>query len=110
MENIQDTSCGKTYRERFQAIRGETSMPSFRKSVPCATVTYLSLDLRKTSGLLPEKSWEMVTQSHGERLTLNTGECPSVVRESTLSQILQADAPEKYYLSPKLARGYVAEQ
>ena len=50
--------------------------------------------------------WETITPSHGERLTLNTGECPNVARESTLSQILQADAPEKYYLSPrKLARG-----
>ena len=35
----------------------------------------------------------------------NTGECPSVVVESTLSQILQADAPEKYCLSAKACNG-----
>lgn len=38
-------------------------------------------------------------------MTLNSGECPSVARESTLSQILQANAPEKYYLSPKACAG-----
>ena len=40
-----------------------------------------------------------------ELLTLNTGEFPSVAVESTLSQILQADVPEKYFLSPKACRG-----
>ena len=68
-------------------------------------------DKKRTSlfGTKQEKSWETITPSHGEHLTLNTGECPNVARESTLSQILQADAPEKYYLSPrKLARGFVA--
>ena len=38
-------------------------------------------------------------------MTLNFGECPSAVRESTLSQILEANAPEKYYLSAKAAAG-----
>lgn len=38
-------------------------------------------------------------------MTLNTGEFPSVARESTLSQILQPNAPEKYYLSPKACLG-----
>lgn len=33
------------------------------------------------------------------------GECPSAVKESTLWQILQADAPEKYYLSAKACAG-----
>lgn len=35
----------------------------------------------------------------------STGECPNVVVESTLSQILQEDAPDKYSLSGKAARG-----
>ena len=38
-------------------------------------------------------------------MMLNTGECPSVAVESTLSQILQANAPEKYYLSAKACAG-----
>jgi len=42
---------------------------------------------------------------HGDCLTLNFGECPNVENVSTLSQILQAGAPEKYYLSPKACLG-----
>lgn len=57
------------------------------------------------NGLLQERSWATDFPSHGERLTLNTGECPSVARESTLWQILQADAPEKYYLSARACEG-----
>lgn len=42
---------------------------------------------------------------HGEPLMLNIGEFPKEERESHLSWILQEDAPEKYYLSPKACRG-----
>ena len=35
----------------------------------------------------------------------NTGESPSEGVESTLSAILQASVPEKYYLSPKACLG-----
>ena len=38
-------------------------------------------------------------------MTLNTGEFPSEERESTLSQILDLNAPEKYSLSPKACAG-----
>lgn len=41
----------------------------------------------------------------GESLMLNTGECPNEERESTLSQILQANVPTKYYLSQKACLG-----
>ena len=37
----------------------------------------------------------------------STGVCPSVVRGSTLSQILQPNAPEKYSLSPKACAGII---
>jgi hypothetical protein len=43
--------------------------------------------------------------SPGGCTTLNTGECPRVAKESTLSQILQASAPEKYYLSARACAG-----
>ena len=36
---------------------------------------------------------------------LNTGVSPSEEQESTLSQILLAEVPEKYYLSPKACLG-----
>lgn len=35
----------------------------------------------------------------------NFGESPSVERESTLLQILEPNAPEKYYLSRKACEG-----
>ena len=50
-------------------------------------------------------SWATVGALPGVSTTLNTGECPSVARESTLSQILEANAPEKYYLSAKACAG-----
>ena len=40
-----------------------------------------------------------------ELSTRNIGECPSVAVESTLSQILEANAPEKYSLSAKACEG-----
>ena len=36
---------------------------------------------------------------------LSTGECPNVENVSTLSQILQANVPEKYSLSPRACLG-----
>ena len=40
-----------------------------------------------------------------ELTMLNTGECPSVAVESTLSSILEVNVPEKYYLSAKACEG-----
>jgi hypothetical protein len=37
--------------------------------------------------------------------TLNFGECPSVVVESRLSQILEDTPPSKYFLSAKACAG-----
>ena len=42
---------------------------------------------------------------HGGSLTLSFGEYPSEENVSTLSQILQAGVPEKYYLSQKACLG-----
>lgn len=50
-------------------------------------------------------SWGTGTAWHGEPMTLSIGECPSVAVESTLSQILEANAPEKYTLSRKACAG-----
>ena len=63
------------------------------------------LDLTKGNGGLPERLWAMASPSRGGSSTRNTGECPSAARESTLWQILQADAPEKYYLSARACEG-----
>ena len=52
-----------------------------------------------------ELSWGTDFPSHGGYLTPNFGESPSVGNASTLSQILQAGVPERYYLSPKACLG-----
>jgi hypothetical protein len=49
--------------------------------------------------------WETDGALLTELSTLNTGEYPNAVAESSLSQILQDSVPEKYYLSPKACRG-----
>ena len=41
----------------------------------------------------------------GESLMLNIGEYPNVENESTLSEILEDNVPEKYYLSQKACLG-----
>lgn len=42
---------------------------------------------------------------HGGSWTLNFGECPNVEKESTLSEILEMDVPDKYFLSAKACWG-----
>ena len=56
-------------------------------------------------GDTPDASWETVSRLHGACWTLNTGECPKDVKESSLSAILEADAPQKYSLSAKACLG-----
>jgi hypothetical protein len=51
----------------------------------------------------------VTTETDGALLTEflmhNSGEYPSVAVESTLSQILEVNAPEKYHLSAKACEG-----
>ena len=61
------------------------------------------LDLR--GGQPPGRSWQTISVSHGGYLMRSTGESPNAENVSTLSQILQAGVPEKYYLSPKACLG-----
>jgi hypothetical protein len=109
MENIPVTSSGKMYPEHSAAIKAETSLQSSKRSRKLPTPTYMCLNLkaRQTDlfGNTQVKLWETAGPLHGEQWTLNTGEYPSAVVESTLSQILQANAPEKYYLSARACQG-----
>lgn len=111
MENNRDSLFGKTYRERFRAIKGEPSKQSSKRSAPSQTIPYQYLNLNQTTeqigwfGLTQDASWETVTPSRGERSMPNTGVSPNAERVSTLSQILIRNAPTKYYLSPKACEG-----
>ena len=112
MENIQDTPSGRTCRARFQAIRdGTSSKFCERLPRPQAEAELMCLNLhggeRQTSlfGETPDVSWETVTRLPGACWTPNTGACPKDAKESSLSAILQADAPEKYSLSARACFG-----
>ena len=101
-----DSLYGKTFPERSTVIKEKTSGQSSRRSVASGgggTILYLSL--RKEDGLTPGASWGMVQALPGVSMTLNFGESPSAVRESTLSQILDLNAPEKYSLSQRACAG-----
>lgn len=100
MENIQLTLFGKTSPEHSVPIKGkilgEFSKKSQKPKFQCLMVE---------SGKKAEWLNYQTVQSLGELLMLNIGASPKDVRESTLSQILEVNAPQKYYLSPKACQG-----
>ena len=65
----------------------------------------MCLEYRKADGPTPIAGWVQNGALLTELSTLNTGESPSVAVESTLSSILEADVPERYYLSAKACEG-----
>lgn len=112
MENTQNTPFGKTCRARFQAIRDETSSKCLEpSSVRRVETGMMCLNLSEKANLAdllgetPAASWETVTRLPGACWTPNTGACPKDAKESSLSAILQADAPEKYSLSARACLG-----
>ena len=81
----------------------KTSDVSSKNSARLKTQIYLSLNLK--NGQRQEKSWVKISLSPTGRSMLNTGAYPREECVSTLSQILMADVPQKYYLSQKAAQG-----
>lgn len=102
IDNIQSSLSGKTLLEHLAAITETTFEPCSKKS---DRPKFQCLNLK--GGQPAEWSEFRSVTSHGERLTLNIGEFPSAVVESSLSQILQnpTDVPQKYYLSSKACQG-----
>lgn len=100
MDNIQLSLFGRTYPELFQVTAERILEPCLKKSQ-----TPIFQCLQVANGQ-PQEWLEggRLTQL-GESLTLNIGEYPSVENESTLSEILEDNVPEKYYLSPKACLG-----
>ena len=86
--------------------RARTSGSFWRRSSVLSAIPFQSLDLTPGAGnLLGEFYWELISPWRGGASTLNTGVSPRDAKESSLSQILQADPPLKYYLSPKACLG-----
>ena len=104
MEN-QGSWCGRTSLGHSPATKGKISGAYSQKLSGLQKTEFLFLDLRAGSGNQQEASWGMATAWPGASWMPSTGECPSEGRESTLSQILQEDASEKYYLSEKACLG-----
>ena len=102
-----DSQSGKTSQEQGTRKKARTSGQSSMRSAPSATIPLMYLDLRMEYGNLLGAYWETTSVLPGEHTMRSTGECPNAVRESTLSQILQQHAPEKYCLSPKACAGIV---
>ena len=103
-----DSLSGKTSPAHSQATAAKTSKPSSRPLQTSAEPPMmLFLDLRGGGGNLLGAYWETVGALPGVSMMLNFGASPSVVRESTLSQILDLNAPEKYSLSPTACAGII---
>ena len=105
MEGIQLSLFGKTSPEHSAPQKERTSASSSNSSAKLKTVTPLSLDLRRASGLTQEKSWTTGIPWRGECSTLNFGAYPNVAAVSSLRQILQGGVPETYYLSATACKG-----
>ena len=105
MENTQLSLFGKTSPEHSAATKETTSELSWKNLSKSSSRQPLCLRFRRTDGHMPTVTVETDGALLTEFLTLNTGECPSVAVESTLSSILEGNAPVKYYLSAKACEG-----
>ena len=103
MANTRNISHGKTCPAPSRRTAARTSGACSKRSAASKTKPYLFLCLK--NGQTQEKSWEKVFPSLGVYSTRSTGDCPNAENVSTLSQILQRDVPDKYYLSPKACQG-----
>ena len=102
-----DSQCLRTYAALSQATKGATSKPYYKPSAKSegANRQTMFLCLKKGAGNIMGASWEMVTHLPGKSWMLSTAEHLNEERESTLSQILEVNAPEKYYLSSRACQG-----
>ena len=87
----------------WENVAGAFSSNSGEDSARSKTQVYLFLNLG--SGRNQERLWVMVTPSHTEPSIRSIGVYPREECVSTLSQILQVNVPEKYYLSPRACLG-----
>ena len=105
MEYTQDLLSGKTSPEHSAAKEEKTCESSSKSLSKLPNRPPLCLRFLKKDGLMPTVIAETDGALLTEFLMLNTGESPSVVVESTLSSILEANVPEKYHLSAKACEG-----
>ena len=85
--------------------RDRTSSRSSRRSSRLKNQSFMLLNLRSGAGNILGPYWEIDPPWLGCDGTLNTSECPRDAAESSLSAILQENAPSKYYLTRKACLG-----
>lgn len=107
MENIQNSQSGKMSEELLAQAKVKTSDVCWKDLHALSSQTFQFLDLqeRTESGQNLEQFPVMDGLLHGDCSTLNTGESPSVARESRLSWILEDNVPQKFYLSARACQG-----
>lgn len=97
--------CGRTSPEHSLPTKAKTSVSSLKSFAKSKTKAPMFLDLRTGSGNLAGVSWETGIPWLGASSMLNFGECPNVVEESGLWQILEDNVPQRYYLSERACVG-----
>ena len=100
-----DTWSGRTSPEHSVATAEKISVPSSKKQRTSQTKVPLFLNLQTGNGQPPEQSWETNGVSLGEFSTRSFGESPSVAVVSRLSQILEDNPHQKYFLSATACAG-----
>ena len=105
MENTQLSLCGKTSPEHSAATVARTSASSAKSSLKLSSREPLCLRFHRRGGHMLTVTSETDGALAIAFSMLNTGESPSAAVESTLSSILEANVPERYYLSAKACEG-----
>ena len=100
MENIQPTLFGKMSPEHLAVIKGMTLKPCLKKSQKP-----IFQCLQVGNGVTPEWLEAAEFPPLGDFWTLNIGEFPNEESVSTLSEVLEAITPSKYYLSATACEG-----
>ena len=107
MDCIQLSLFGKTCQGLSVLTEEKISEPCWKNLPAWNNQTFQFLDLRVggADGAKQEQSPETDGLWLGDSLTLNIGEFPNAERESLLSQILEDNVPQKYYLSARACQG-----
>ena len=105
MDDTRDTASGRMFPALSPPTEETISKLSSKQLSELKKKGSRCLRLKITDGQSRTYIWETDGAWLTEFSTLNTGVSPSEGQESTLSQILLAEVPEKYYLSPKACLG-----
>ncbi len=105
MERNLDTVSGRTSQALSLLTEGTISKLSSKQLSQLKKLGSRCLRLKISDGQNLTYYWETDGAWLTEFLTLNTSASLNDAPESTLSEILLAEVPEKYYLSPKACLG-----